>query len=739
MGLSRLLTSGSPETNYVFYDNDGSPPIQSGWNTLKLGGGGFLTRLDLHSDGSQVTRADVFGFYGRANTSLPWTQLLTIDSMPAGEVGLDSNGDLIGAIGGQTIGGYEIVIAPSNSSVLYAMWNNSVWKSTNRGTTWTETNWTATAFEPNHATYRMFGPHMAVSPTNADHVIAIAPTAVRKTTDGGATWTTVSGVTVPNGDAGGVVAFDPQNANNVYIGTSGTGVYRSTTGISGTFTLTSSGPTAEMQGMDHDDFGRLWVCSGAFGGAAQSPNLWRFTSGAWAQVDFSGDSNNNRAHSVAVNPNDQNDIYVQVDSGNLAVTTNGGSSWSLTFFADTDVVPNITWFGVTNHTYRTAGNIKFTPAGRLYFADGIGIWYSDSPGAATAWTEDTPNIEELVVQHIISPPNGDPIVGVQDRGFMTITDFFDYPETHGIDLTQALQQGWACAYAISDPTYIYGVTFTGAVSGLQVGKSTNGGASWTVMTPPGVTTLNTAGIAVSTPTNAVIIGSGDNANVRYTTNGGTSWATSTCTGLPTSGETGFGGGYYGLSRHIVCADSVTANKFYFYSVGTASSSASAGLWVSTDSGANFTRAKTGLLDVSDYNDYARAWFNAQLLCAPSNTGHLYFSSGNGDGGNDQYLMRSTDAGVNWTRVTGIVEPKAIGFGATKPGGTYPSFYFVGYANGTYGVWRSDDINAATPTFTLLEDYPLGRVDIVTTVCGDMNTWNKCYVGFQGSGAVFYEP
>ena len=66
-------------------------------------------------------------------------------------------------------GVYEIQIAPSNSNIMYMMFNGYVFVSTNKGTTWSQTSFAQVTADPND-NYAKYGQKMAIDPNNPNIV-----------------------------------------------------------------------------------------------------------------------------------------------------------------------------------------------------------------------------------------------------------------------------------------------------------------------------------------------------------------------------------------------------------------------------------------------------------------------------------------------------------------------------------------------------------------------------------------
>src|SRR6516165_7901041 len=174
------------------------------WQALPIGAGGFLTGLSIAQDGTMVVRTDTYGAYIWNGTQ--WQQLITATSMPAAFVtpNLDNQGVI------------EIQIAPSNSNILYMFFEGYVFRSTNKGATWTQTSFAPTGDTASDATYKLDGQKMAVDPNNPNVVyVGTTKNGLFVTTNGGSSWQSVSAVPLSLPDSSGDnpgfsgIVFDP--------------------------------------------------------------------------------------------------------------------------------------------------------------------------------------------------------------------------------------------------------------------------------------------------------------------------------------------------------------------------------------------------------------------------------------------------------------------------------------------------------------------------------------------------
>jgi hypothetical protein len=681
------------------------------WQPLRIGAGGWLVGMDIAPDGTKVVRADTYGAYLWDGTQ--WRQLVTSSSMPAADVIVDN-----------ASGVYEIRIAPSNSSRFYMMYNGSVYRSDNKGNTWSKTAFATVTGSDANDNYRMNGQKMAVDPANPDVVYAgTTLNGTWVTSDGGASWTQAA--TIPVGGAGGItgIAFDPSSGatagktNVIYACSWGNGVFRSAN-AGDTFTKTTGGPIT---------VNNVVVASDGIYYAADGTAAWKYAAGAWTDINASGGW-----HTVAVDPANPARIVAGSDGGSLDQSldrgaTWGGTIWGSTANPQTRVASDVPWLAWTNENYMSSGNMIFDPSAsnKLYFSEGIGVWYAGlSPTQAwnvgVIWNSQSAGIEQLVANEIVSPPAGKPLVCSWDRPVFYVNNPDVYPSTHGPDNQNAIVAGWALDWASSNPAFVAGIFNWGAVE--KSGFSGDGGQTWHAFAKFPATYGIGGSIAAASSTNMVWAPE-NNSVPYYTKDGGATWMVANAPAAPISGETGWGFAYY-LNRHIAAADRVTVGTFYLYNYLK-------GLYRSTDSGATWTLVHSG--EITPWSSY-----NAELKAVPGRTGHLFFTGGPQGGGGSSHpasepFMRSTDGGVTWTAVPNVLEVWAFGFGAPAASGGYPSIYIVGWTNNQYGIWRSDDQGQ---TWALLCTWPLGSLDGIKTISGDMNTYGTAYVGFSGSGYAY---
>src|SRR3984885_15293454 len=387
------------------------------WQTLKVGGGGYVTGISVANDGAMVVRTDTNGAY--LWTGSQWQHIVTASSMPAG---FDFTGE----------GVYEIQVAASDSNVMYMTFGGYVFKSTNKGTTWTQTAFSGfnDSNDPANDRYRMNGQKMAIDPNNPNLVYVGTPSnGLYVTTNGGRSWAQVRAIPDAAGEGITGILFDPAVGGvvngvtqTIFASSYGHGVYESTNG-GATWTARSGGPT--------DVVGAAVSSTGVYY-ASDGSNLWSYAGGKWTKLT----SDSAGIQAIAVNPSNPNEIVVVSGAGYLDISYNAGATWTGTIFSSNQVTSaDIPWLadaqqvegGATN--FLRGGGAAFNPTNpsQMILTGGTGVWTTTqvpTSGATSStpvtWTDQSVGIENLVANEIIVPPGGDPGLASWDRPFLNI-------------------------------------------------------------------------------------------------------------------------------------------------------------------------------------------------------------------------------------------------------------------------------------------------------------------------------
>jgi hypothetical protein len=626
-------------------------------------------------------------------------------------------------------GVYEIRIAPSNSSIFYMIYNGEIYKTANKGTTWTKTAFAQVAADANDS-YRTNSAKMAIDPQNPNVVyVGTSQAGFFVTSDGGSTWQKVTSVPAAKSDSGGAfpgfagVAFDSSSGvtsgktNTIYAVSWGNGVYRSTN---------AGGSWSNIGGPSDADCG--FVSGGAYyvGGNTASA-LYRYKNNAWATL-FT--SSNGDTHAVAINPLNTQQIVAQNGGGAYNVSNDGGATWSGFNSQNNLTASDIPWLATTG-TWLTVGSILFDPkaSGKLYTSAGVGVWTTTIPSSgftnSTTLTlkSQSVGIEQLVSNEIIAPPGGKPIVAGWDQGIFTLNSLSAYPSNH-YPGNQIFSAGWSLDYATTNPSFVVAlIDWTEFNNNESSAFSTDGGTTWSHFqtNPPNVGASVMGGrMAASTPQNIIWAPSGG-VNPYYTLDGGKTWAVVSLPGI--SDWSGFVWAFY-LQERVVVADRSQANTFYLYYSGK-------GVYRTTDGGKTWKQQFNGTISANDS-------YNANLQATPGKAGHLFFSGGPLSGTHPvaESFYHSIDGGTTWNAIPNVKEVITFAVGPAKNSSSYPALFIAGWVNNVYGIYQSDDEGQ---TWTQIGTYPLGSLDNVKTMAADQTVYGQLYIGFSGSGFAYYGP
>ncbi|MBS4029218.1 MAG: VCBS repeat-containing protein, partial [Ignavibacteriales bacterium] len=286
------------------------------------------------------------GLYLSTNAGAGWSQITN---------GFPNNDANLGRI--------ALAVAPSNSSIVYAnvaggsaasQWSG-VYKSTDRGSSWTKT-FDGISTGESQVWYNNI---IAVNPRNADSVWA-GGTNFYLSTDGGYTFTyaTINGDYHVDHHA---LEFAPWNTDVMVLGNDG-GIYISPN--SGTdWTKSYNLPITQFYAGTISPHN----ASQLLGGAQDNNTIRTYSSGhdSWFPI-FGGDGFN-----CLIDPNDSNYVYVEYQNGGLVYSTDGGASFN---YGRTGIITSepVNWqapiamdmqhpktlYTGTNSLYRTKNNMQ---------------------------------------------------------------------------------------------------------------------------------------------------------------------------------------------------------------------------------------------------------------------------------------------------------------------------------------------------------------------------------------------
>lgn len=234
---------------------------------------------------------------------------------------------------------FDISIVPSEPTKIYSAGFGGLWRSNNGGVTWQGLH------NPPDGLNSLPSQGIAVDPTNSDHVIA-AKLEIVETTDGGANWHIrwsmqnlidqgASEDLIKPGAP--VIVFAPSNVSTVYIGyghescllyhenectSTPLGILISKDGGT-TWNLSEDNQISQLNifgiAVDYNDASHVYAATedGLYKSADSGEN-WSIIFGALESK---------QVHTVAINPDDPQEIFVSVHRDALYRSNDGGASW----------------------------------------------------------------------------------------------------------------------------------------------------------------------------------------------------------------------------------------------------------------------------------------------------------------------------------------------------------------------------------------------------------------------------
>lgn len=714
----------------------GSNALRYRFAPVRLGGGGFVTGIVVHPrvPGVVYARTDVGGAYRWDERDQSWQQLVTVDRMPR-EVTHAPDGELGGGVRSTHAYGVEsIAIDPRDPRVVYLALGGWLVRSRDGGRSFVRLGLEVPM--GGNSLYRTSGERLAIDPADSRVVyFGSRNRGLFRSQDAGDTWTLVK--TLPRGtralgDDVGVAIVKLDSAGGIDARGRTKRVYASVAGA-GVFLSEDAGETWKKI---HDAFALdLEVGGGVAWAALREKGVARFSPGrGWHDATPRGRRD---IEDVAVDPRNPLRVFAVAEGFRAFFRTlDGGAFWTELGThsggrgRERFRSPRIPWVEAsTVRDWLSVGELVVDPhqPSRIWFAEGMGVWRSDdaedTQGAPT-FENVSVGIEELVATGIASA-KGTTVVTAWDRIGFQFTDPDRFPRAQ-LGLSRAFSMGTSVdspygtgvfAVSVADTRFCCG-------DGNYSGVSLDAGATWKrfgsikemTNTPE---KLRFGEIVVSGPDPSNLVWaprSGEN-RLYFSTNGGDAWNESKAPGFSNANA------HYLMSKRVLAADPVEPRRFYAYGWQPGR------VHVSSDGGRSFAPARGALP--------SHVW-HGQLRAEPARSGHLWFCTGSDHRGPRQSrgLYVSSDSGDTFSKVEGVSECWAIGFGRSTPSSARATIFTYAKVGERFGVFRSTDGGA---TLELCATHPLGLFANVATIAGDPERFGRVFLGYSGNGFVYGDP
>ncbi len=719
------------------------------WSRVAIGGGGWFTGILFHpqskaSDMVLYCRGDLAGPLRWDAANSRWINLQ--DSLPTSTQfvrGCDGLAVDPSEKSAQTLYGvfgeyddqhnYEIDDGIAATQGLY--------KSTDRGNHWTQIlNKRAGSNEDS----RWCGEPVAVDPKSGGKVVFYGTRLdglwISENADAAPADIKFAASTLPSGEPHrGVrcIVFDPSTdssntinidginrTKNVFAALPKRGVYGSQDGGQ-TWSLLKG------LGADGKDIKRMVVLSDGSLVVAWEGPLSRYANGTWTPIGPG-------VNAVAQSPSNLDELIIGGDGGafyhSAFYTTSDGktvtptSGWSAAIkIPDTAKVTSPNPWADWNAT-GGVDCLAVNPAnpGEVWCTGVYGAWMAENIKAGTVnFVSQCKDLEIAVATSMVSPVSGENklILGCGDvRGFIW-KDLTAFPK-------EWIQSDGTCNYGVSasagDPSYVVRVNANSPWEGFSGSKymySTDGGGKWETGSLP-VGSVGGAQTAVGCDSNSphvvmLVSTNGGNDGLYYADQGFSSnvnWAKATANGFPSSP------GAWGVAT--LQADKKEPKNFYFAYTPEKDQAA---VWVSTDSGQNWTVPDGQGLPSGNRHPWA-----GNLSTSPSKAGELYVSLG------PEGLYCSTDAGSHFTQIKSVTKVRAMTTGLPRRSGGRCAVYVLGAIQTgdteSWGLFLSEDSGQSWTKLTT-DTFQIPGGDYPALMCADGQVFGRIYVADGNTGII----
>ena len=685
------------------------------WDNVIVGGGGYVTGVLVHPQEPNLRyiRTDIGGMFRWNESDKRWVQLF-------GSFGPEQD-NLYGVDG--------FAIDPNNTEIIYAalgkyaLFASGIYKSENRGKSWRKLR--DEPFAGNWK-FREIGENLMVDPNNSNIVYCgTRLNGLLRSTDGGENWSKVN--SVPNGYVGnaanywdkpnnplGVRSVDiDKNTGAVYAAVYSDGVYKSTDNGTSFYKIAGS-PSNNLRVIAAP--GNLLYCTTENGVYSYDQNNWRKLPIQTSGYDiFNG---------FAVDPFNENNLLTVTGAENpfqrAYRSTDKGESWEelYSFNGNINIFDNTWHSGNAAFFHAASASVAFDPhkSGTVYTTDWYQIWRCENIfDNVTDWYNDVAGHEEIVVLALASSPQGTSLFSGQgdvvgfkhyNQSEVPIKRLTEKAECTGID------------YAEKDPSKMALVSADDWYGkNTQIFVSNDSGDNFSPVNKPANGANGKIAVASNDGNNLVYVWGG--SQPYFSRDGGNSWNSSNGASQNALLTT-----YMYQYDDPLIASKNENNTFYIFdrSAGT--------LFKSTDGGANwFVVNNTFPVATSQNNDILfRETVN--LTSGWGQNSNLMVVSLGAKG-----LWISNDSGVNFTKNENFELPLMSSMGKSQTPGSTPAIFVYGKRNGTWGIYISDDSGSS---WRRINDDNNLVGNSPTMMKGDRQVYGKVYVGTNGSGLFYGE-
>lgn len=468
----------------------------------------------------------------------------------------------------------------------------------------------------------------------------------------------------------------------------------------------------------------------------------RYASGAWTSIPIT-------LQSIAPHPTDSTKTWGNLN-GTLALSADGGATWTSLSATPLRVGGNIGWHGWTYEDNMGPGEMIYSPRfSGLSFVQGISVWKSSNHPTTSGtpptptWTSYGDGMENMVAHHVRTVPLSTAAIAAGVAGNLN-TSFHD--RIGAVQKRANLGKAYPSNHLQIRPTTYGDATYGSGWSGVIQ----HGSPIWEALDNPnwqavqaGVFTYYTAN-AWATPATRCAAQNGSNVgdlcvrnageifvvgpgakNGRYTLDSGATWqpfdfgsATTLMAAVDNYNDPLW-------PRNVLTRDDSTGDLYmvtmFDQSNAAASYAICPGTWRLPAGTTQWVRTGTklpseyapgpfgGLLTANQA--IGIDFWKARLTHVPGKPGHMFWCADGGDG--MSYLLFTSNRGQDWATVgpTGnlTVAPMqcchSVTFGMTLPGASYPIIGVQCRMTGTMARAQAEGLSPLLrPWFFLIQDF-----------------------------------